>query len=124
MSDPHLITNPHPANIPTLTLGWRLRMAIEHAEVKVSEIAAACDVTRGTVSRWTHDEGAPPRDGFLRVIAMRCGVPYLWIKDGIFDPNDPSDLPSEKFTGIVGNGVSYLALPGDVDVPTVPPMAA
>lgn len=69
--------------VPTITLGWRLRMALEHADIKVADMASELGVTRGTISRWGHDDGAPPRDAYLRLIAIRCGVPFEWIKNGV-----------------------------------------
>ena len=69
-------------HIPAITLGWRLRMSIEMAGIKVIDLADEIGVTRGTIARWTHDDGTPPRDGFVRLIALRTGVPYEWIRYG------------------------------------------
>lgn len=72
--------------IPAVTLGWRIRMAIEFADVKVQDIADELDVSRNTVGRWMHDTGKPPRDGFVKLIALRTGVPYEWIRYGVEAP--------------------------------------
>jgi transcriptional regulator with XRE-family HTH domain len=38
-------------------------------------------VTRQTLTRWMSDIGAPPRSAYLKVWALRCGVPYAWLAD-------------------------------------------
>ncbi len=76
---------PETANIPEWTLGWRMQRALAHAGITVNEIADALDVSRGTISRWMNDKGAPPRPIYIREWALRTGVPYAWLTGG---PND------------------------------------
>lgn len=64
---------------PAITLGWRLRIAMEHAGLKSEDMARELDVHRGTITRWTHDVGAAPRGIYLRQWAELCGVPFGWL---------------------------------------------
>lgn len=65
--------------IPEITLGWRLRMAMEKAGLKADYMAAELGVHRGTITRWTHDFGSPPRPIYLRHWAELCQVRYEWL---------------------------------------------
>lgn len=65
--------------IPEVTLGWRLRMAMEMADRRAEDMAEELGVHRGTISRWTHDIGKPPRPIYLRHWADLCGVKYEWL---------------------------------------------
>lgn len=65
--------------IPELTLGWRLRMAMERANLKAEDMAEQLGVHRGTISRWAHDIGKPPRAIYLQRWAELCQVRYEWL---------------------------------------------
>ena len=67
---------------PEWTLGWRLQRALAHAGMTTEEMAAELGVTRQTVSRWINERGAQPRAGFVKLWALRCGVPYEWLVAG------------------------------------------
>lgn len=77
--------------IPALTLGWRMQMALRHGGVSTREMAEELGVTRETCSRWAHDKGAPPRAAFVKMWALRTGVPYRWIAFGEAESPRPSD---------------------------------
>lgn len=79
---------PH-SNIPELTLGWRLKMAIEAGGLKSADLEEMFEVSRNTVSRWLNDKTEPKRL-FLREIALRTGVDYNWLKTGRH-PHRPDD---------------------------------
>lgn len=64
---------------PQVTLGWRLRMAMEHAGLKADDMAKALGVHRGTITRWTHDVGAAPRGIYLRQWAELTDVAFGWL---------------------------------------------
>src|SRR5690349_4653561 len=64
---------------PEVTLGWRLRMALEFAGIKADDMARELGVHRGTITRWTHDVGAAPRGIYLRQWAELCEVPFTWL---------------------------------------------
>lgn len=72
----------HTAVVPAWTLGWRLQRALGHAGMQASEMADHLGVHRGTVSRWMHDQGAPPKIGYLRQWAVRCAVDFEWLANG------------------------------------------
>src|SRR5260221_12773163 len=65
--------------IPEWTLGWRLNRALAHAGISAADMAADLGVSRATVSRWINDHGAPPRVGYVKLWAMRCGVSLEWV---------------------------------------------
>jgi transcriptional regulator with XRE-family HTH domain len=67
--------------VPQWTRGWRMRRALDHAGLTVETMIAELGVSRGTASRWLHDKG-PVRDIYLKQWALRCGVPFDWLKDG------------------------------------------
>ena len=60
--------------IPSLTLGWRLQMALAHASLTTEQIADELGYSRSSVSRWVNDKG-PVRPMILKEWALRCGVP-------------------------------------------------
>jgi len=61
-----------------------MKRALMHAGVTEQAMADELGMSRATVSRWTNDHG-PVRDIFLKQWAMRCGVPYHWLKHGEMD---------------------------------------
>lgn len=67
--------------IPEWTLGWRLRRSLEHAGISVEEMGEDMGVSRSTMSRWLNDRGAPPKQPYLRLWALRTGVPFAWLAD-------------------------------------------
>lgn len=73
---------------PQLTLGWRLRMAMEKAGIENNEMAQLLGVHRGTITRYTHDESVPKR-GFIAQWAAICHVPAAWLAGELF--SDPTD---------------------------------
>jgi transcriptional regulator with XRE-family HTH domain len=68
--------------VPEWTLGWRLQRSLAHAEMLTEQMADELGVSRSTVSRWLNGHGAPPRIGYLKLWAMRCGVPLDWLVNG------------------------------------------
>lgn len=72
--------------IPQWTLGWRLQRALNHAGMQTDQMATELGVSRATVSRWLNDHGAAPKIAYLKVWALRCGVPLEWLLTG----RDPS----------------------------------
>ena len=68
-------------HIPRWDLADRMRKALRDADVPVQEMADYLEVGRNTVSNWINGHNPPPRAA-LRLWAMRCGVPYEWLRDG------------------------------------------
>lgn len=67
--------------VPALTLGWRLRMAIETSGKPVKQVADELGVSTETMRRWTHDLGQPKR-GMLKQIGLATGLPWRWLETG------------------------------------------
>jgi transcriptional regulator with XRE-family HTH domain len=82
-------------SIPELTLGWRLRMALEASGVSRDEIAHEVGVDPKTVSRWTHDVGAPPKRAYILQWALKTGVPQTWLEHGVL-PDDGDTPPGQR----------------------------
>ena len=67
--------------VPVLTLGWRLKMALEHADVSVADMASYLEVNRDTISRWTGGR-SPVKRSTLMLWSMRTGVSLEWLETG------------------------------------------
>ena len=67
--------------IPEWTLPWRLQRSLAHGSVSIDGMAAELGVSRQSVSRWLNGHGQP-RIGYLKLWAMRCGVPFSWLTEG------------------------------------------
>lgn len=66
---------------PVFEQRHRMIRALEHAGVGVDEMARHLGVTRQTVGRWLHGQGSP-KLGYVRLWALRCGVPLGWLLEG------------------------------------------
>lgn len=82
---------------PQLTLGWRLRMAMEHAGLTAIDMARELEMGRDTVGRWVHDETVPKRI-YLRAWAERTNVSYEWLVD------EPAPKATRGTRGTAGRG--------------------
>mgnify|MGYP003388870404 CR=1 FL=1 len=65
--------------VPTWTLGDRLRKARESAGLKQEELAEALGLTRHPIADYENDVRAPKR-AIIMAVAMRCGVPVDWLE--------------------------------------------
>jgi transcriptional regulator with XRE-family HTH domain len=77
-----------PAGVPVWDTPDRMRKAIRHAGLSVNAMAAHLDVRRETVSTWLTGRHQPS-PAVLRVWALRCGVPYEWLRYGDDGPPLP-----------------------------------
>ena len=68
--------------VPDWTLGWRMKRALAHADLTIEDMAAELGVSRSTASGWVNDRGAEPRVGYLKLWALRTGVPFEWLISG------------------------------------------
>lgn len=87
--------------IPMLTLGWRLRMALDFAGLSVQEMADVLELSRTTLSSWMNDRGALPRKIFLKEWSLKTGVDYQWLVTGTARsrrPDGPNDGVSSECT--------------------------
>lgn len=71
--------DPHDTRIPDLTLGWRLRMSMEYANLTIQDMADELDVPRSTISRWMHDR-VEPHPLFLRAWADITQISLDWLE--------------------------------------------
>lgn len=69
------------SSVPEWTLGERLAKARSRAKVTKEEMGDILGIAPRTVLRYEADRSAL-RDGPLRLWAMRCNVPYEWLKSG------------------------------------------
>ena len=68
--------------IPTLTLGWRLRMSMAAAGKNTSDMAEALEMDRSTISLWVNDRAVPKKTWYLRIWAEATGVDLGWLTEG------------------------------------------
>ena len=69
--------------VPPLTLGWRLKMALDMAGISNAQMAEALGVNRATISRWMADRGAPPRRGYIVAWSNETRVGLHWLESGV-----------------------------------------
>lgn len=69
-------------HVPMWRLQDRLSRALDEADVSVQQMADELGVTRQTVSNYLHGR-TPPSRSVLRVWALRTGVAFAWLSDGI-----------------------------------------
>ncbi len=69
-------------HVPQWDMADRMRKSLREAGVNVQDMADYLDVNRNTISNWINGHNSPPTAA-MRLWAMRCGVPYEWLKDGI-----------------------------------------
>lgn len=76
--------------VPLLTLGWRLKMALNMADLSREHMADALGVSPATISRWMADKGAPPRRAYVTAWANETRVALEWLLgDQQPGPEDP-----------------------------------
>lgn len=94
--------------VPEWDVADRVRKALRVSGVGVQEIADYLDVDRSTVSTWINGRITPSTQT-LRLVALRCGVPYEWLRDGTTasGPDTPDD---QGITRRRWNGSRVVAL--------------
>ena len=70
-----------PANIPTIEVYDRMRIAARWGGVRLPDMAEYLDVRPETVSRWINGKIVPSRQT-LRLWALRTGVSFEWLETG------------------------------------------
>lgn len=71
--------------IPEWTLPWRLQRSLAHAGMSVEDMAAELGLSRQVLSRWLNDRSVP-RTAYLKLWALRTGVPFDWLTGGVRIP--------------------------------------
>lgn len=59
-----------------------MSLALEHADISVNEMAEHLDLSRTTISNYLHGRTKPGRSD-LRYWALKCGVPFDWLVQGV-----------------------------------------
>jgi transcriptional regulator with XRE-family HTH domain len=77
-------------DVPSFELRHRLGLALEHAGVSVQEMAAELEMSRNTIGNYLSGR-RPPTASTMKMWALRCGVPYFWIRYGVTDPAEIPD---------------------------------
>lgn len=68
--------------IPEITTGWRIRIARERAHMEQSDLAAAADISRNTISNYEQDATTRMKPLYLKQIALATGVNPHWLATG------------------------------------------
>lgn len=83
--------------IPEVTLGLRLHMAMSKAKLSRKDMARLVHKSEATITRWTSDRGEPgPLE--LERWAQVCRVPLPWLAGKLFaDPTvEPAAVPHPR----------------------------
>ena len=77
---------------PEWDLADRMRKALRHAGgIEIQEMADYLGVSRASVSNWVNGRNRPSKPT-LRVWAVRCGVPFSWLAEGVSVPGESGNL--------------------------------
>lgn len=82
-----------PGGVPEWDLPDRMRKALRHAQIETQEMARYLGVSRTSVSNWVNGHNRPSRPA-LRLWALRCGVPYEWLAEGVNPGRESGNLRS------------------------------
>lgn len=74
--------------VPTWDTADRLRKSLRHSDATVGQMADYLGVSRTSVSNWINGR-VEPSTQTLRLWALRCGVPYDWLRHGVSPQLDP-----------------------------------
>lgn len=66
----------------------RMRKALRVGGVSANDMAETLEIHRNTISNYLSGRTAPSV-AVLRVWALRCGVPFSWLRDGELPKNGP-----------------------------------
>lgn len=97
-----------PLGVPEFDLADRMRKALRESKIGVQELADYLEVARETVSTWINGR-VTPNGQTIRLVAMRTGVNYRWLKDGVTNGPDKGEVrreglepPTRWLRGITG----------------------
>ena len=79
----------HDPKVPSLTLGWRLKMSL--GAHKAEWMASQLGVSRQTISRWCADRGAPPHRAYLLQWAALTETDPGWLVAPVEQPDEPDE---------------------------------
>ena len=76
----------HP-EVPQFDLADRMRKALRTSGLNQEEMSEYLGVSRNTVSNWVNGHwNTPPKRAYLRLWALRTGVPLEWLEHGEVTP--------------------------------------
>ncbi len=78
--------------IPSVTVGWRIRMAREHAGLDQRALAERTGIARNTISNYELGATTHVKSLYLRQIAMVTGVDARWLETGQAEPDNGPGL--------------------------------
>jgi transcriptional regulator with XRE-family HTH domain len=81
--------------VPQWDVTDRLRKSLRTGKVSVQEMAELLGVDRKTVGNYLNGRTGPSV-ATLRVWAMRCGVRFDWLRDGVVDLRTPDPVPGQE----------------------------
>lgn len=79
--------------VPQWDLADRLGKALRVGDVSVQEMADYLEVHRNSVSAWINGR-VTPSGQTIRLWALRTGIPYEWLRNGI-EPSRPGPDPDD-----------------------------
>lgn len=79
---------PTTEQVPQFDLADRMRKALRHADIGVQDMADYLEVSRNTVGTWINGRNKPSPQT-VRLWALRCGVPFEWLRHGIVGALSP-----------------------------------
>lgn len=80
--------------VPVFDLADRLRKSLRVADISVQDMADYLEVSRNTIGRWINGHGEP-NGAAVRLWALRCGVPYVWLRHGVVPEGDGPERPRQ-----------------------------
>lgn len=92
-----------PPGVPQWDAADRIRKALRTAGIGVQEIADYLEVSRTSVSNWINGRIDPPPQS-VRLIAMRCGVSYTWLRTGEASTDSDGPTPGPGTTSSFAQG--------------------
>lgn len=98
-----------PPGVPQWDVADRITKALRHGSVTTGEMAQYLGVSRQTVGNWTHGRFEPSIQS-MRLIALRCGVSYSWLRTGKADAQSDGPTPGPGIrAGQDGRVLTYIA---------------
>lgn len=77
-----------PERIPEFDLADRMRKSLREVGIDVQEMAAYLGCSRSSVSGWINGRITPSLQT-QRLWALRCGVPFEWLRNGAVQVAEP-----------------------------------
>ena len=109
--------------IPHFQMRHRLDLALETADVSIQEMSAELGVHRNTVSNYLSGRTLPPTSA-VKVWALRCGVPYEWLRTGLEPHDGGPSAPGDQGGSPSGQKTNRTKLAAVLPLRSAQPLAA